>query len=61
MNPQHDQLYPIIRRVRRPLIQVDAGTTAPAVVPVKAVEPVVPNAPPTTQTKSVAVPSEPND
>jgi hypothetical protein len=60
MNPQRDQLYPIIRRVRRPLIQVDAGTTAPVVVPAKAVEAVSPNVPPT-ETKSDAAASEPND
>ncbi|MGZ4971685.1 MAG: hypothetical protein ACXWDN_02910 [Limisphaerales bacterium] len=54
-------LYPIIRRVRRPLIPTDAGTAAPAVVPAKTIDPIAPNVPPTTQTKSDAVPSETND
>ncbi|MDB6059176.1 MAG: hypothetical protein JWO95_3020 [Verrucomicrobiales bacterium] len=39
MSNEHKGLYPIIRRVRRPLIPTDAGTAAPAVVPVKPAEP----------------------
>jgi hypothetical protein len=61
MNPAQDQLYPIIRRVRRPLIQVDAGTTAPVVVPAKPAEPPASEQPPKTETNTNAAPPASND
>jgi hypothetical protein len=39
MSNAQQGLYPIIRRVRRPLIPTDAGTAATAVVPAKTPEP----------------------
>ncbi len=54
-------LYPIIRRVRRPLIPTDAGTAAPAVVPAKVDEPFAPTQPPKPETKADAPPTTSDD
>ncbi len=61
MNPARDQLYPIIRRVRRPLIPTDAGTAAPAVVPAKTPEPVSPTQPSKPETTTDAPPTTSDD
>ncbi len=61
MNPARDQLYPIIRRVRRPLIPTDAGTAAPAVVPAKVAAPVAPTQLAKPETKTDAPPTTSDD
>jgi hypothetical protein len=61
MTSEHQGLYPIIRRVRRPLVSIDAVTSAPAVVPVKTPEP--PRSQPPVRKKETrpdAVPPETN-
>lgn len=61
MNNAQQGLYPIIRRVRRPLIATDAGMAAPAVVPAKTAEPPRADQPPKPETEKNAVQSQVND
>jgi len=61
MSNAQQGLYPIIRRVRRPLLPTDAGTAAPAVVPAKVAEPIAPTPPAKPEPKTDATPTTSDD